>query len=220
MAMQSKAWMTVHLFKAWIGHFIKNVRECGLEMSPSCCHLLILDGHGSHVTMDVAKTARAVGLDFLTLFSRTSHAIQPLDVLCFKPFKQAFRLLWDVWTLCNKSRGASALTNALTQKNITSGFRTIGIYSFNPHAMHDKMGPSEFYREVPMTTATCMPEGEAMDLGALENLQGIRGTFMAESKSMLRGGSRRQSQQELAGGFRQPCLRLQPRSGASELQGP
>jgi hypothetical protein len=173
MAMQSKAWMTVHLFKAWIGHFIKNVRECGLEMSPSCCHLLILDGHGSHVTMDVAKTARAVGLDFLTLFSRTSHAIQPLDVLCF-----------------------------------------------NPHAMHDKMGPSEFYREVPMTTATCMPEGEAMDLGALENLQGIRGTFMAESKSMLRGGSRRQSQQELAGGFRQPCLRLQPRSGASELQGP
>jgi hypothetical protein len=152
--------------------------------------LLVLDGHGSHVTMDVVKTAHAVGLDLLTLPSHTSHAMQPLDVLCFKTFKQAFRLLRDVWTLRNKSRGASkevlatwvssALTKALTHKNITSGFRTIGIFPFNPHAMQDKIGPSEFYREVPMTTAACMPHGEAVDLGAPENLQGIVGTFMLD----------------------------------------
>ena len=71
--------MTVHLFKAWIGHFVKNVRECGLEVSPSCHHLLILDGHGSHVTMDVAKTACIVGLDLLTLPSH--HAATGCVVL-------------------------------------------------------------------------------------------------------------------------------------------
>ena len=95
MAIQKKAWMTGQLFKSWIGHFIKNVRECGLEIFPLCCHLLILDGHGSHVTMDV-KIARSVGLDLLTLPSHTSHAMQPLDISYFKPFKQAFRLLQDV----------------------------------------------------------------------------------------------------------------------------
>jgi hypothetical protein len=96
-----------YLFKSWIRHFVKNVRDCGLGISSSCRHLLILDGHGSHVTVDVVKTARSVGLDLLTLPSHTSHAMQPLDVACFKPFKQAFRLLRDVWTLRNKSKGAS-----------------------------------------------------------------------------------------------------------------
>jgi hypothetical protein len=67
MAMQEKAWMTGHLFKSWIGHFVKNVRDCGLQISLLCRHLLILDGHGSHVTMDVVKKACSVGLDLLTL---------------------------------------------------------------------------------------------------------------------------------------------------------
>jgi hypothetical protein len=74
MALQPKAWMTSQLFKSWIGHFVKNVRDCGLGISSTCRHLLILDGHGSHVTTDVVKTARSVGLDLLTLPSYTSHA--------------------------------------------------------------------------------------------------------------------------------------------------
>jgi hypothetical protein len=160
MAMHEKAWMTGHLIKSWIGHFVKNVRNCGLHISPLCRHLLILDGHGSHVTMDVVKAARSVGLDLLTLPSHTSHAMQPLDESCFKPFKQAFRLLRDVWTLQNKSKGASkevlakwvstVLEKALSEKNIKIGFRTTGIFPFNLHAMDEKMGPSKFYKEVPV----------------------------------------------------------------------
>jgi hypothetical protein len=68
----------------------------------------------------------------LILPSHTSHAMQPLDVSCLKPFKQAFRLLHDVWTLRNKSKGASkevlvswvsvALQKSLSKKNIINGF--------------------------------------------------------------------------------------------------
>jgi hypothetical protein len=43
-------------------------------------HLLILDGHSSHVTIEVVKRARAVGLHLLTLPSYCSHTMQPLDV--------------------------------------------------------------------------------------------------------------------------------------------
>jgi hypothetical protein len=57
MAMQPKTWMTGQLFKAWIGHFVKIVRDCGLGISSHCRHLLILDGHRSHVTTNVVKTA-------------------------------------------------------------------------------------------------------------------------------------------------------------------
>jgi hypothetical protein len=57
--------------------------------SISCehCHLLILDSHGSHVTLEVARAAMEVGLDFLSLPFHTSHALQSLDVAVFKPFK-------------------------------------------------------------------------------------------------------------------------------------
>jgi hypothetical protein len=55
MAMQSKAWMTSHLFKAWIGHFVKNVKDFGFDISPLYSHLLILDAHRSHVTFNVVK---------------------------------------------------------------------------------------------------------------------------------------------------------------------
>jgi hypothetical protein len=178
--------MTGHLFKSWIGHFVKNIRDCGLQISPLCRHLLILDGHGSQVTMDVVKTAHSVGLDLLTFPLHTSHAMQPLDVVCFKPFKQSFRLLRDVWTLRNKCRGANkevlakwvstALQKALSEKSIKSGFRATRIFPFNSHAMDDKMGPSEFYRQVPQPPAASLAELEAVDLSEPEDMHGIGGT--------------------------------------------
>jgi hypothetical protein len=73
MAMQKRAWMTAYLFSTWISHFIESVSSLG-GISPTRRHLLILDGHNSHVTLEVVKEA---GLDLLTLPSHTSHALQP-----------------------------------------------------------------------------------------------------------------------------------------------
>jgi hypothetical protein len=90
MAMQPRSWMTSCLFSAWISYFLECVRRLGgifLEL----CHLLILDGHNSHMTLEVVMEARRVGLDLLTLPSHTSDALQPLDVSVFKPYKQHFR---------------------------------------------------------------------------------------------------------------------------------
>ena len=46
---------------------------------------MILDGHNSHVNLEVLHQAREAGLDMGTLSSHTSHALQPLDVAVFKP---------------------------------------------------------------------------------------------------------------------------------------
>jgi len=59
-------------------------------MSLSNRNLLILYGHGNHVTLETIEHAKDFGLDMITLPSHTSHVLQPLYVSCFKPFKTVF----------------------------------------------------------------------------------------------------------------------------------
>ena len=90
-------------------------------------HLLLLDGHNLHVTLEVVAMAKNSGLDVISLPSHTFHVLQPLDVSCFKPFKIAFRQIRDSWTLLNKGKKvekqdlcewiAQALEKALTQEH-------------------------------------------------------------------------------------------------------
>jgi hypothetical protein len=88
MAMQSKPWMIISLSKKILSFF----KRCILNgISLTNRHLFILDGHGSHVTLEAIKQAEKFGFDMITFPSHTSHVFQPLDVACFKPFKTTFR---------------------------------------------------------------------------------------------------------------------------------
>jgi hypothetical protein len=160
MAMQVKAWMTRYLFKAWIGHFIKEMQKHSLEISPTNEHLLVLDGHRSHVsgvTMDVMKTTN-MKIDILTLPSHMSHAMQLLDVFALNHMSKHS-------AYC-KMCGPCVTSPVGLPKNELAKFKTIGIFPFNSHAMDDKM---EFYKEVGGI--------ETIDLGALDNLQIVDGSF-------------------------------------------
>jgi hypothetical protein len=105
MAMPEKAWMTGRLFSSWISHFVKSLDSQG-GISPTNRHLLIMDGHGSHITLEVVYKAMQIGLDLVTLPSHTSHRLQPLDVSIFRPFKCAFRGYRDAWTLHHRGQPA------------------------------------------------------------------------------------------------------------------
>ena len=106
MGMQLNAWMTRWLF----------------------CHLLILDGHHSHVTLEVVKISMESGIDIVSLPCHTSYTLQLLDVACFKPFKTAFRKIRDKWSLRSKTKlvdkqtlcewTSQSLKATLTPKNI------------------------------------------------------------------------------------------------------
>jgi hypothetical protein len=89
MAMQSKAWMATFLFKEFLFFFKRSVPS-GIPLLNK--HLFILDGHGSHVTFEAIEYwTNFFGLDMITLPLHTSHALQPLNVVCFKPFKISFK---------------------------------------------------------------------------------------------------------------------------------
>ena len=102
MGMQPNAWMTRWLFESWILHFIECLKR-GPSIDLNKRHLLVLDGHNSHVKLEVMKVVMQSGLDIISLPFHTSHAFQPLDLACFEPFKTTFRKHTDSWTLVNKN---------------------------------------------------------------------------------------------------------------------
>ena len=50
-------------------------------------HLLIVDGHKSHVSCGALDLYIEMDIDVLTLLSHTCHHMQPLNISCFMPLK-------------------------------------------------------------------------------------------------------------------------------------
>jgi hypothetical protein len=68
MVMQKKAWMIANFFSKILAFFYKSVLD---GISQIHCHLLILDGHGSHVTLKTTQQTQEFGLDMVTSPSHT-----------------------------------------------------------------------------------------------------------------------------------------------------
>jgi hypothetical protein len=155
MAMQTKAWMTSFVFKEFLS-FSKRSIPGGISLINR--HLLILDVHNSHVTLEAIKQAHELGLNMVTLPTHTSHALRPFDVSCFKSFKTTYRKEKNV--VMSKSNYMEldeitlngwvdqALDKSIMEQNIRFGFRVTNIYPLNPRAMDNKTEPSNIYKMV------------------------------------------------------------------------
>ena len=84
MTWQENGYMISKKFLQWLKHFKENVLG---GMSKKNKHLLIMDGHASHITNEAIIFGLDNGLDILTLLAHCSHELQPLDVAIFHPFK-------------------------------------------------------------------------------------------------------------------------------------
>jgi len=81
--------MTIHLFNHWLILFLQIYLRGFFQKNR---HFFIPNGHGSHVTIKAFEQTIKLSLDMVTLLAHTSHVLQPLDITCFKPFKNAFRM--------------------------------------------------------------------------------------------------------------------------------
>ena len=70
------------------------------NIPPSRPVLLIMDGHSSHVSIDVIQLAQDTGIHLLCVPAHTTHILQPLDIGVFKSFKSNFT------KACSKYRAA------------------------------------------------------------------------------------------------------------------
>jgi hypothetical protein len=110
--------------------------------------LLILDGHGSHLTPAFDKACEENNIIPLCMPSHSSHLLQPLDVGCFGPLKRAYGKLIEqkgrlgfnhIDKLDFLKAYPKAHEEVFTQQNIQSGFRATGLVPFNPSVVLEKL---------------------------------------------------------------------------------
>lgn len=110
--------------------------------------LLILDGHGSHLTPQFDKACKDNNIVALCMPPHSSHLLQPLDVGCFGPLKTAYggiitkRVADEIYHI-DKMDFLNAYPNShqtvFTPQNIQSGFAAAGIQPFNPNRVLEKL---------------------------------------------------------------------------------
>jgi len=135
--MSDNGWTTDKLGVCFIKHFDHWTRH----RTVSEYRLLILDGHGSHATPEFDRYCTEHKIITLCMPSHSSHILQPLDVGCFSPLKNAYSQLVQKLARngifhIDKSDFLDmyyqARTAIFNEKNITSAFRAIGLVPFNP----------------------------------------------------------------------------------------
>ena len=159
-------WINKALFLEWFQFFVERI-------PPARPVLLIMDGHGSHVTVDLIELARENSIHLLCLPSHTSHILQPLDVGVFKSFKTSFS------KACRRYLGqhpgrvitadvlaalvAEAYQYSHTALNIMSGFRKTGTHPLNPGEVSDRqLAPSKIFQQPKSSDVSFTPEQIAL----------------------------------------------------------
>jgi hypothetical protein len=111
--------------------------------------LLILDGHGSHLTPQFDKICSKNDIIPICMPAHSSHRLQPLDVSCFKPLKDAYGGL-----IAAKAKAGvnhidkldflkafpEARTTAFKSETIQNSFAGAGIVPFDPERVLEKLG--------------------------------------------------------------------------------
>ncbi len=112
--------------------------------------MFIIDGHGSHVSLEFIKYCTQNQIVALCLFPHTNHILQPLDVRIFGPLANAYKLLiekkyqygygWSVDKTAFLKHYIEAREKAISPKNILSAWKATGLIPFSPEHVMSKRG--------------------------------------------------------------------------------
>jgi hypothetical protein len=134
--MSDKGWITNKLFLQWIKYFATQIPS---NAQPT---LLILDGHGSHLSLEVVEFAKGKQIFIFCFPSHSTHVLQPLDLVTFGIFKRKLKsaifekAARDLSFTVSKSTIGGLINSfwcsVFTRENICSAFRAAGIAPFDP----------------------------------------------------------------------------------------
>jgi hypothetical protein len=143
--LSANGWTTDEIGLCWLQKvFIPATNNC----ITGGYRLLVLDGHGSHLTPEFDRTCKKNNIISICMPAHSSHLLQPLDVGCFGPLKKAYGKLIEQkgrlgYTHIDKLDFLKAYPAAqemvFTKKNIQSRFRETGLVFFNPYAVLEKL---------------------------------------------------------------------------------
>jgi hypothetical protein len=142
--LSDNGWTTNELGFEWLQHFEKHTKR----RTTGGWRLLIIDGHESHNSLQSVEFCKENNIITLCMPSHSSHLLQPLDVGCFAPLKQAYgRQIEDlirnhinhVTKLEFLPAFKAAFAAAFTKDNICGGFRGAGLVPYDPEAVVSKL---------------------------------------------------------------------------------
>ena len=145
-------WMDQETFTEWFQNIfvplVKRTREKEYidtkdQRSLSAQYLLIYDGHTSHYSYNLLKSAIDNNIDVIVTPAHMTHKVQPLDVAIFRHFKPALEEEY-ISIMANKpfrevsANGeliraiAKVYIRTVTDKIVKRGFVQSGIFPWNP----------------------------------------------------------------------------------------
>ena len=149
-AKSESGWIDTELFITW---FKKIFLKHSVAQRPL---LLLIDGHKSHMGLELVDLCRENSIIMFCLPPHTTHALQPLDVSVFKSLKDHYSKSVRSLTLARKNFVVtkrefariikSPFERAFSIPNIKAGFAKCGVYPFNRNAVPImKMMPSSLH---------------------------------------------------------------------------
>ncbi|XP_031336978.1 tigger transposable element-derived protein 1-like [Photinus pyralis] len=160
---KKSAYITTELFMDWMTqHFIPR--------KPTGKNLLVLDGHASHMnSADMLQIASDNDIIIVCLPSHTTHYLQPLDRVVFKPFKTYFKDACAKMVSTRRGTGKitrddfgellnSAWSRSATVQLATSSFRATGIYPLNMDAIPEHAYLLSCDQDAPVTPGIGTPD--------------------------------------------------------------
>jgi hypothetical protein len=135
-ASSDSGWTNDDLGLAWLRDVFDRSTK---EKCRRSWRLLILDGHGSHVTTEFINYCDENRILLAIFPPHSTHSLQPLDVVMFSPLQRAYQKEQGEWQqkssgLLNLTKGDffplfwSAYTSSFTEASILSAFRVTGIW--------------------------------------------------------------------------------------------
>ena len=151
-AATTNGYITKSKFKEYGERFVRYLKNHKLLDRP---HLLIIDGHKSHVyNLPFYKLMMENNIHVLAIPPHCSHIVQALDSTPFAQFKNNWERCLKEWNFQNHARALSkpeffevfdhAWDHSMTLEHIQSGFRKTGIWPANmSNIPEDKLLPSQ-----------------------------------------------------------------------------
>lgn len=141
-----------------------------LEMNVQFPVILFLDGHKSHLSLELCTFCIEKQIIVYCLPPNSTHIMQPCDVSMFRPQKEC----WKKIVRSRKQESVKAITKAnfapffkiafdksAKLETIVNGFRACGLFPFNPDAIDYSKCISERHKSIQNTTASSvMPTSE------------------------------------------------------------
>ena len=133
-------WSSQEVFLEWVETVL--VKETQPLGNPQKSILVLVDGSKTQLTLQGLQKMKSWGVEVVVFPPHLTDVMEPLDKAVFRALKASFRKKEEHWTRKNHHRAPSpadfvqlwtdAYVDAVTPRNILSGFGSCGISPFDP----------------------------------------------------------------------------------------